>query len=203
MKMNMKIKLVTLGSRAFSTDRDNSNTLNPAVVYENVDTQKELILKDNQRKAGVYRWVNKANGKSYVGSGVSLSRRLREYFNFNQISKGNMNIYKALLKYGYSGFQLEIIEYCEPKDAIKREQYYIDLLVPEYNILKTAGSSLGYKHTEEALAKLRGRKGEWKLSEETVARLRERATGRKHTEETIAKIRASTSAAMLGRKQSE
>jgi hypothetical protein len=55
MKMNMKIKLVTLGSRAFSTDRDNSNTLNPAVVYENVDTQKELILKDNQRKAGVYR----------------------------------------------------------------------------------------------------------------------------------------------------
>jgi group I intron endonuclease len=65
-------------------------------------------LADNQGKAGVYRWVNKANGNTYVGSAVNLPRRLREYFNFNQISKGNMSINKALLKYGYSGFQLEI-----------------------------------------------------------------------------------------------
>ena len=42
-------------TRAFSTDGDNSNNLNPAVVYDNTDIQKELILKDNQRKAGVYR----------------------------------------------------------------------------------------------------------------------------------------------------
>jgi hypothetical protein len=41
--------------RAFSTDRDNSNNRNPAVVYDNADTQKELIVKDNQRKAGIYR----------------------------------------------------------------------------------------------------------------------------------------------------
>lgn len=54
-------------TRAFSTDGDNSNNLNPAVVYDNTDIQKELILKDNQRKAGVYRWVNKENGKTYVG----------------------------------------------------------------------------------------------------------------------------------------
>jgi len=188
-------------TRAFSTDGDNSNNINPAVVYDNADIQKELILKDNQGKAGVYRWVNKANGNTYVGSAVNLSRRLGEYFNFNQISKGNMSINKALLKYGYSGFQLEILEYCEPSDVILREQYYIDLLVPEYNILKTAGSSFGYKHTEETLAKLKGRK--YKLSEEAIARLRERALGRKHTEETIAKISASTRAAMLGRTQSE
>jgi len=30
---------------------------------------------------------------------------------------------------------------------IEREQYYIDLLNPEYNILKIAGSRLGVKHT--------------------------------------------------------
>lgn len=34
-----------------------------------------------------------------------------------------------------------------------REQYYIDLIQPKYNILKVAGSSLGYKHTEESFAK--------------------------------------------------
>jgi ABC-type Fe3+ transport system substrate-binding protein len=34
------------------------------------------------------------------------------------------------------------------------EQSYIDLLKPKYNILRTAGSSLGYKHSEEATAKI-------------------------------------------------
>ncbi len=32
-------------------------------------------------------------------------------------------------------------------EVLSREQYYIDLLKPEYNILQKAGSSLGYKHT--------------------------------------------------------
>jgi group I intron endonuclease len=66
-----------------------------------------------------------------------------------------MSINKALVKYGYSDFSLLILEYCEPDLCIEREQYYIDLYKPEYNILKLAGSSLGYTHTEETLAKLR------------------------------------------------
>jgi group I intron endonuclease len=61
-----------------------------------------------------------------------------------------MLINKALIKYGYSNFSLEILEYCEPSRVVTREQYYIDLLKPEYNILKVAGSSWGYKHTEES-----------------------------------------------------
>ncbi len=65
---------------------------------------------------------------------------------------------RALLKYGHSNFKLEILEYCEPANAVNREQYYINLLKPDYNILKIAGSSLGYKHTEESLAKFRNRK---------------------------------------------
>jgi group I intron endonuclease len=52
------------------------------------------------------------------------------------------------LKYGYSNFSLDILEYCKPDLLIKREQYYIDLLDPEYNILKVAGSVLGFKHSE-------------------------------------------------------
>lgn len=59
-----------------------------------------------------------------------------------------MLINRALLKYGYSKFKLEILEYCEPAVAIEREQHYLDLLEPEYNILPKAGSRLGHKHTE-------------------------------------------------------
>ena len=54
-----------------------------------------------------------------------------------------MVINKALLKYGFSNFKLEILEYCDLDNVIEREQYYINLLKPEYNILDTAGSSLG------------------------------------------------------------
>jgi group I intron endonuclease len=65
-----------------------------------------------------------------------------------------MVIYKALLKYGYANFSLEILEYCEPSKCVEREQYYLDLLKPEYNILPTAGSSFGFRHSEESKKKL-------------------------------------------------
>jgi group I intron endonuclease len=67
-------------------------------------------------------------------------------------------ICKALIKYGYSKFKLEILEYCDPLDVLLREQYYLDLLKPKYNILTVAGSSLGYKHTEEAITKFKARR---------------------------------------------
>lgn len=50
-----------------------------------------------------------------------------------------MIIYKALLAHGFDSFKLEILEYCDSSELIKREQYYIDLFKPEYNILKVAG----------------------------------------------------------------
>jgi group I intron endonuclease len=68
-----------------------------------------------------------------------------------------MLIHKALIKYGYSIFKLEILEYCVPTLAVQREQYYLDLLQPEYNTLKIAGSSLGFKHSELTMAKFRNR----------------------------------------------
>ena len=61
------------------------------------------------------------------------------------------------MKYGYGGFSLEILEYCDRDKVIEREQYYIDLLKPEYNILQTAGSSLGFKYSEDTKAKMKVR----------------------------------------------
>jgi len=59
-----------------------------------------------------------------------------------------------LLNYGFSNFSLDILEYCKPSILISREQYYIDLLKPWYNICKIAGSNLGFKHSEMTKAKL-------------------------------------------------
>lgn len=59
-----------------------------------------------------------------------------------------MVISKALLRYKYSKFRLEILEYCIAEKCREREQHYLNLLKPEYNILKVAGSLLGFKHPE-------------------------------------------------------
>jgi group I intron endonuclease len=85
-----------------------------------------------------------------------------------------MAIYKAILKYGYGNFKLEILEYCDKNIVLLREQYYIDLLKPEYNILNQAGSTLGYKHTAETLEKFKTRK----FSKEALANNIKAATGR-------------------------
>lgn len=83
-----------------------------------------------------------------------LNDRFRRYFNHSYLSsskRGASLICKALLKYGYAGFRLEILEYCSISIVLDREQFYIDKLNPEYNILKIAGSNLGYKHSEASL----------------------------------------------------
>jgi group I intron endonuclease len=97
------------------------------------------------------------NGKCYVGSSVDLSRRFSGYYSLEflkrEIKKSKSIILRSLLKHGYSAFSLEILEYCSPSEAIAREQYYLDLLNPECNILRNAGSLLGYKHPEGSKTK--------------------------------------------------
>ncbi len=120
------------------------------IVYHNADSQKKEIYLNNKGKSGVYMWVNSINGKRYVGSSADLQRRFSTYFSVAYLTKySTIVIHKALLKYGYSAFSLHILEYCALEDLITREQYYMDLYKPEYNVLKTAGSSLGTKPTEQ------------------------------------------------------
>lgn len=82
-----------------------------------------------------------------------------------------------------------------------REQYYIDLLKPEYNILSTAGNSSGYKHTEDTLRKFKLRKvsdkmrtnlakaaSERILSKEARVKISIAWTGVKVSDETKAKL---------------
>jgi len=120
------------------------------IVYHNADSQKKEIYLNSKGKSGVYMWVNTINGKRYVGSSVNLQRRFSAYYSVAYLTKYNTTlIHRALLKYGYSAFSLYILEYCKEEDLIKREQDFMDLYNPEYNILKTAGNSLGVKPTEE------------------------------------------------------
>jgi group I intron endonuclease len=129
--------------------------------------------------------MNNINNKIYVGSSINLTTRFYKYYSVKNLTLHNTIIHNALLKYGFSNFTLAILEYLSNKeDLIGREQHYINLLKPGYNILEQAGSSLGYKHREETLKLFKKRK----LTEEARNNLSIAATGRVLSEEVKEKI---------------
>lgn len=130
---------------------DNKQNLKPEKVYNSLKEDKVQILKDQKDKYGVYCLINNINGHAYVGSSLNLASRMKNYLNntfLKSKKNANMPIVKALLKYDQSNFTLLILEYVEPKTLTIRETFYITLMIPYYNVLKQAYSSLGYKHTE-------------------------------------------------------
>lgn len=133
------MKNIKFNANNSNINNDNSilKKIIPIITYANADTNKSNIYEENRDKSGVYRWVNEINGKSYIGSSISLSKTFSIYYSLSSLKRetnGSIIIYRALLKYGYSNFSIEILEYCEPSLLIQREHYYIDLLKPEYNI---------------------------------------------------------------------
>lgn len=136
----------------------------PVIVYSNAERDRLQILLNNKSKAGIYKWFHKESGKMYVGSAVDLSRRLKDYYSPSKLKKANSYICNALIHHTHLAFSLTIFEYIDisnldfkniRKLVLSREQYYLDTLVPKYNIQKIAGSSLGKSHTAETKAKLR------------------------------------------------
>ena len=165
---------------------------------------------DNEGKSGVYCWKNLDTGEFYVGSARNLSKRLRVYYSPSGIEKilniSTSRILRALLKYDYSKFCLEILEYCESNDLIKREQYYIDSLKPEYNILKIAGSSFGRIHTEETKMKISKILKGKPLSELTKDKMSNTRIGKKFSEKTkkiLSELRKGKSSPFLGKLHSD
>jgi len=186
----VSLLFTVLGLRIHKKYLSNSSFI-PAKSYSNTNTMRLSILKENKGKSGIYRWVNNNNGKSYVGCAKNLYKRLYSHFSLSYLKNPrnkNMQISRALLKYSYSVFSLEILEYCDIDILISKEQYYINLFEPEYNTLKTASSRLGLKHSELTKQKMsKNLKGE-NHPLFGVKSLDNPNFGKKHSEESIEKI---------------
>lgn len=124
---------------------------------------RSTILNSIKQKSGIYLWYNKITNKFYIGQSKDLKNkqngRITRYFvpsYIQSIRRGKSIIRNSILKYNIKNFVLVILEYCDILELDKKEEYWIKLLEPEYNILKFAKSSKGYKHTKESLLKMRG-----------------------------------------------
>ena len=201
LKPNLNVDLVASSSGS-------EKIITPLTIYSS--KEKELAIKENRGKSGIYRWVNVLTGDTYIGSAVDLSKRFSVYYSQKSVqevlNRSKSNILSAIEKYDHSNFSLEILEYCNSNDTVVREQYYLDFLYPEYNILPVASSSLGNLHTEETKIKisnsLRGRS----LSEETKQKMSESRTGKVFSEETkkiLSDIRTGKNSPFLNKTHSE
>src|ERR1700709_2038577 len=123
--------------------------------FIDIKVSKIDILLNIKNKAGIYMFFNLFNGNTYIGSSVKLDRRFRVHM--SSIGSVNLPLYKALNKYGVNNFVFLIIQYCDPVEDIclGLEQNFLDLYKPKYNILKLAGSSQGFKHSPDTIAKLK------------------------------------------------
>lgn len=152
LKYNRRLCSLYTGPKGSSLNR--LYLIKPLASYTNCDIEKNNIFVSARlhRDSGVvYCWVNNVNHKCYVGSSINFNMRLYKYYSVKHIHNSKSAISSALSKYGYSNFSLHILEYCYKDESIKKEQHYIELLKPEYNIFKKAGSSLGFKHSEKTL----------------------------------------------------
>jgi len=90
---------------------------------------------------------------------------------------------RAILKYGHDKFSVAILEYCRQELLDSSEQYWLDLLKPDYNILKFSRSSRGYKHTTESIAKMKGARPNFKPSPELLKKLIELSKTRNYDQD--------------------
>lgn len=87
------------------------------------------------RISGIYCIINIKNSKRYIGSSKNIRQRLWSHRSKLRKNKhDNAHLQSAWNKYGEQNFDYYILEKCEEKMLLEREQWYIDTFRPEYNI---------------------------------------------------------------------
>lgn len=72
---------------------------------------------------GIYRIVNKNNGKIYIGQSNDITRRFAEHKRIGE--KSRIPVDSAIQKYGKENFIYEILEECSIEILNQREEYWI------------------------------------------------------------------------------
>jgi group I intron endonuclease len=167
-----------------------------------------------RNKSGTYHILNLVNKKLYIGSTNNLYKRMYEHYrNLIQNKHPNKHLQNAWNKYGEDNFRFFVNGINEDVSTlINDEQFRIDLFVKHrpdllYNINLTAGSVLGFKHSNDTKKKLSENHLGKKPSEETRKKMsitrRAQLHGAKLTEQDVINIKLQIRANISIRKISE
>lgn len=125
-----------------------------------------------KNKRGVYCILNIKNNKKYIGSSINIWQRLQKHFSLLRKNKHeNIILQNSFNKNGEESY----IAFClreenREEGLVYLEQYYINLLKPEYNI------------TKEVIRNTLSSESRLKISETLKKRYKEGVKPTKHTE---------------------
>lgn len=168
----------------------------------------DKTLNDTTKVSGIYKIVNKVNGKYYVGSTNNFRTRLKAHFRKLENKKHHSwKLQKEWCEYGKRCFYFSILEIVPIVELQCREQCYLNVCKTDetnnYNISFDSsapwrGKTLSVEHRLNLRKSLEGKplKEEHKLklkgrifTEEHRDKLKKKQTGRKLSEETKEKVR--------------
>ena len=113
-------------------------SLKPLLTYRldnksPLDKLKGKVYYENKNQVGIYRLMNRNTKQSYIDSTLNLGQVLYALAS-HSISNGQQALHSAIQEHGLTSFNLQILTYCSPEELTEKEQYYLDLYQPEYNI---------------------------------------------------------------------
>lgn len=110
-----------------------------------------LVSSEETKQRGIYQIRNLVTNQIYLGSASRTFYYRWHLHRFHLRKKDHhcKHLQNSFNKYGEENFEFEIIEVCGTEVILEREQYYLDTRKPEYNTVKFAGHTLGYKATPE------------------------------------------------------
>lgn len=104
----------------------------------------------------IYKIESLIKKRMYIGSALDYHSRIR--IHKHQLLKNkhhSLKLQRHVNKYGFEDLVFSILEgSISLENLIQKEQYYIDLFNPYFNICKIAGNSLGTKRSKEFCEKL-------------------------------------------------
>lgn len=87
----------------------------------------------------IYMIKNSVNNKFYIGSTKNLKLRMQDHRTRLLRNASSSHVLQhAVTKYGLDKFEIHIVISCIEDELLVREQFYLDFLLPEYNISKQA-----------------------------------------------------------------
>lgn len=94
--------------------------------------------------------------RCYIGSSQRIESRIK--LHFRELIKGRHHSIKLQYhynKYGESDLVVSILTECEKSILLRKEQCYLNIYTPYFNILKIAGSHLGAKRSPASCERIR------------------------------------------------
>lgn len=110
--------------------------------------------------SGIYKIVNTKTNKYYIGSAISVSKRLATHKHQLINNKHfNKHLQYSWNKYGGKYFNFDLIEECSKDNLLNREEYYINLFksnIPEFgfNVRVDCKTNLGVIPSDDTRLKM-------------------------------------------------